>query len=156
MHLLNFAIPLILNGDRLVRFGFVHQRQQLQFLTERFYNNPRPFYGFEKEGAVWARVISAPANVLSRMAVLLDLFEQQVSGEHRAAYFDGVGKYLELYYKDRDKLPNDETNGNLPLVSTYEVAWYSWRVSHDERIARLIEQDEIKNMFKKFPPAVKG
>ena len=45
----------------------VVQRQQLQFLEERFYNNPRPFYGFEKQGAVWARVISAPANVLSRM-----------------------------------------------------------------------------------------
>ena len=29
----------------------VVQRQQLQFLTERFYNNPRPFYGFE-QGAV--------------------------------------------------------------------------------------------------------
>ena len=42
----------------------VVQRQQLQFLTERFYNNPRPFYGFEEQGAVWARVISAPANVL--------------------------------------------------------------------------------------------
>jgi HEAT repeats/Squalene-hopene cyclase C-terminal domain len=125
----------------------LHDRQQLQFLSERFYNNPRPFYGFEKEGAVWARVISAPANVLSRMAVLLDLFEKQVSGEHRASYFDGVAKYLQIYYKDRDKLPNDETNGNQPLVSTYEVAWYSWRVTHDERIARLIDQDEIKNMI---------
>jgi hypothetical protein len=130
-----------------VRNGYaVHERQQLQFLSERFYNNPRPFYGFEEEGAVWARVISAPANVLSRMAVLLDLFEQQVSGEHRASYDAGVSKYLELYYKDRDQLPPDETNGNLPLVSTYEVAWYSWRVTHDERIARLIEQDQIKNM----------
>ena len=96
---------------------------------------------------MWARVISAPANVLSRMSVLLDLFEQQVSGEHRAAYYDGVTKYLQLYYKDRDKLPTDETNGNQPLVSTYEVAWYSWRVTHDERIARLIEQDQIKNMI---------
>ena len=54
----------IANGYPLV------QRQQLQFLEERFYNNPRPFYGFEKQGAVWARVISAPANVLSRMSVL--------------------------------------------------------------------------------------
>jgi hypothetical protein len=125
----------------------VHQRQQLQFLSERFYNNPRPFYGFETEGAVWARVISAPANVLSRMAVLLDLFEQQVSGEHRAAYFDGVTKYLQLYYRDREKLPPNETNGNQPLVSTYEVAWYSWRVTHDEKIARLIEQDAIKDMI---------
>src|ERR1043166_8943769 len=38
----------------------VVERQELQFLTERFYNNPRPFYGFE-DSAVWARVISAPA-----------------------------------------------------------------------------------------------
>ena len=124
----------------------IHQRQQLQFLSERFYNNPRPFYGFEQEGAVWARVISASANVLSRMSVLLDLFEREVSGERRSAYHDGVAKYLDLYYRDRDKLPPDETNGNLPLVSTYEVAWYSWRVTHDERIARLIDQDQIKNM----------
>ena len=124
----------------------VHQRQQLQFLSERFYNNPRPFYGFEKDGAVWARVISAPANVLSRMSVLLDLFERNVSGERRDSFHAGVAKYLELYYKDRDKLPPDETNGNQPLVSTYEVAWYSWRVTRDESIARLIEQDQIKNM----------
>ncbi len=63
----------------------VVQRQQLQFLEERFYNNPRPFYGFEKQGAVWSRVISAPANVLSRISVLTSLFEQNVSGVERSA-----------------------------------------------------------------------
>src|SRR5581483_11913461 len=125
----------------------VHQRQQLQFLTERFYNNPRPFYGFEQQGAVWARMISASANVLSRMSVLLDLFENQVSGERRDWYHRGVAEYLKLYYRDRTELPPDETNGNTPLVSTYEVAWYSWRVTHDPQIARLIEQDHIKNMI---------
>jgi len=57
-----------------------------------------------------------------------------------------VTEYLKLYYKGREKLPPDETNGNTPLVSAYEVAWYSWRVAHDERIASLIEQDAIKNM----------
>jgi hypothetical protein len=62
----------------------VVQRQQLQFLTERFYNNPRPFYGFEQDGAVWARVISAPANVLGRMSHLLDIYERQISGERRS------------------------------------------------------------------------
>jgi hypothetical protein len=36
----------IANGYPLV------QREQLHFLEERFYNNPRPFYGFEKQGAV--------------------------------------------------------------------------------------------------------
>jgi hypothetical protein len=130
-----------------VKNGYpVVQRQQVQFLTERFYNNPRPFYGFEQQGAVWARVISAPANVLSRMSVLLDLYESEISGQRRESFHRGVAEYLKLYYKDREKLPPDETNGNTPLVSAYEVAWYSWRVSHDERIVRLIEQDAIKNM----------
>src|SRR5262249_27338937 len=85
----------------------VNQRRQLQFLTERFYNNPRPFYGFEQEGAVGARVISAPANALGRMAHLIDLFEQQISGEHRPGYREGIAKYLDLYYSGRDKLPPD-------------------------------------------------
>ena len=130
-----------------VKNGYaIHEKQQLQFLSERFYNNPRPFYGFEKQGAVWARMISAAANVLTRMSALLDMFETAVSGEPRPWYHEGVKRYLDLYYRDRDGLPPDETNGNAPLVSTYEVAWYSWRVSRDERIARLIEQDHIRNM----------
>jgi hypothetical protein len=69
-------------------------RQQLQFLTERFYNNPRPFYGFENEGAVWARVISAPANVLGRMSHLMDVYEKEISGERRDSFHAGIGKYL--------------------------------------------------------------
>jgi hypothetical protein len=124
----------------------VVQRQQLQFLAERFYNNPRPFYGFEEEGAVWARVISASANVLSRMSVLLDLYESEIALHRRDRFHKGVAGYLNLYYKDREKLPPDETNGNTPLVSAYEVAWYSWKVTHDPRIAALVEQDEIKNL----------
>ncbi|MGH9659975.1 MAG: HEAT repeat domain-containing protein, partial [Bryobacteraceae bacterium] len=124
----------------------VVQRQPLQFLAERFYNNPRPFYGFETQGAVWSRVISAPANVLSRMSVLLDLYESEISGRRRDRFHQGVAEYLKLYYQGREKLPPDETNGNTPLVSAYEVAWYSWRVTRDERIARLVEQDDIKNM----------
>ncbi|MGH9723372.1 MAG: HEAT repeat domain-containing protein, partial [Bryobacteraceae bacterium] len=48
-------------------------------------------------------------------------------------------------YKDRAKLPPNETNGNTPLVSAYEVAWYSWKVTGDARIADLVEQDEIKD-----------
>jgi hypothetical protein len=124
----------------------VVQRQQLQFLSERFYNNPRPFYGFEKEGAVWARVISAPANVLSRMSTLMDLFEQQVSGERRDEFHHGIAEYLKLYYAGRDRLPPDETNGNTPLVPAFEVAWYSWRVTHDARLPEMIAQGEVKNV----------
>jgi hypothetical protein len=131
-----------------IRQGYpVVQRQQLQFLTERFYNNPRPLYGFEQQGAVWARVISAPANVLGRMSHLLDIFEEQVTGERRAGYHEGVGEYLKLYYNGRDKLPPDETNGNTPLVSAHEVAWYAWTATRDPRMGGLIAQGEVKNMI---------
>jgi hypothetical protein len=125
----------------------VELRNSLQFMTERFYNNPRPLYGFEKEGAVWARVISAPANVLGRMSHLMDVYEKQVTGEVRTSFHDGVKKYLKLYYDGRTKLPADETNGNQPLVSNYEVAWYAWEVTKDPEIAKLLEQDEHKNLI---------
>lgn len=129
-----------------LRNGYpIVERQQVQFLTERFYNNPRPFYGFEDSGAVWARVISAPANVLGRMSHLLDVFEEQVTREPRAAFHDGVRKYLDLYYAGRDKLPPDETNGNTPLVSAHQVAWYAWEATKDPRMPELIANGEVKN-----------
>ncbi len=125
----------------------VVQRQELKFLSDRFYNNPRPFYGFEQEGAVWARVISAPANVLSRMGHLMDVFESQVSREPQPNYHRGIDAYLKLYYADRTQLPPDETNGNTPLVSTYEVAWYSWKETKDARLPVMIASGEVKNMI---------
>ena len=124
----------------------VVQRQELKFLSDRFYNNPRPFYGFEQEGAVWARVISAPANVLSRMSHLMDVFENQVSQEPQPRYHRAVDAYLNLYYAGRTQLPPDETNGNTPLVSTFEVAWYSWKATHDTRLPDMITRGEVKNM----------
>jgi hypothetical protein len=124
----------------------VVQHQQVQFLTERFYNNPRPFYGFEEQGAVWARMISAPANVLGRMSHLIDIFESQISGERRERYHESIAKYLNLYYAGRNTLPPDETNGNTPLVSAHEVAWYAWTATKDPRMAELISKGEVKNM----------
>ena len=125
----------------------IPQREQLDFLVERFYNNPRPLFGFEAEGAVWARVISAPANVLGRMSHLVDLYERQIAGERRDWFHQGIRRYLELYYQGRTQLPPDETNGNVPLVSAYEVAWYAWENTRDPNLARLVEQDSgIKNL----------
>jgi HEAT repeat protein len=132
----------------------VKQRPALKFLTERLYNNPRPFYGHEKE-ASWARMISASANVMSRLAYILNLHEHQVSREFRTSCLEGVAGYLKLYYKGRDQLPPNESNGNLPVVSTYEVAGHSWVVfdelfrrtkdkecaDYRDRLRKLIEQD---------------
>jgi hypothetical protein len=131
-----------------MRNGYpVVQRQQLQFLMERFYSNPRPFYGFEQEGAVWARMISAPANVLGRMSHLADIFEDQVTGERRDSYHEGIAKYLNLYYAGRETLPPDETNGNTPLVSAHEIAWYAWTSTKDPRLPEFTASGEVKNMI---------
>lgn len=136
----------------------VLKRAPLQFLTERLYNNPRPFYGHPE--ASWSRVISAAANVLSRLASILNMYETELSGERRLALLEGVGGYLKIYYKGRRVLPNDESNGNTPLVSTYEVAFYSWRVfdelhrqtgveewrAYRDQVRSLLEQDQHKNL----------
>ncbi len=131
-----------------LRQGYpVNQRQQLQFMTERFYNNPRPLYGFEEQGAVWARVISAPANVLGRMSHLLDVYEKETGADRREHFHRGVREYLKIYYQDRTKLPPDETNGNQPLVSNYEVAWYAWELTKDPQLEAMLTQTEHKNLI---------
>src|SRR5260370_21799438 len=80
------------------------------------------------------------------MAHLMDIFEDQVSGERRAAFHDGIAKYLNLYYAGRDTLPPDETNGNTPLVSAHEVAWYAWTATKEARLGDFIAAGESKNM----------
>jgi hypothetical protein len=136
----------------------VRQRQSLLFLTERLYNNPRPFYGHPQ--AAWARMISASANVLSRLSVILDHFEDHVSGRPRTGVHREVAEYLKLYYEDRRELPGDESNGNRPLVSAFEVAGHSWMVFDEmhrrtadpeyalwrDRVRRLIETDDPKHV----------
>lgn len=141
----------------------VRQRPQLQFLAERFYNNPIPLYELTvpSHEVSWTRVISAPANVLSRMAALNQILEKELTGERRDRFLRGIGEYLKLYYGERTELPPDETNGNRPLVSTFEVAWYSWEVldelyrrngeaeyaSFRDRVQRLVEEAEVKNVI---------
>jgi hypothetical protein len=137
----------------------IQKRAAVQFLTERFYNTTRPFYGHPE--ASWTRVISASANVLSRMAALLNIYETEVTGERHTEYLKGVVNYLKLYYKGRTALPNDESNGNTPLVSAYEVAMYSWKafdeyakqagdsesIQYRDQVRKLIEQDRHKNLI---------
>jgi HEAT repeat protein len=135
----------------------VNKRSSLQFLTERLANNPLPFYGHPD--AYWTRVISASANVMSRLASLVDQYDGEFTGEKRLSLLKGVAGYLKLYYKGRTELPNDESNGNTPLVSAYEVAWYSWKVfdemfkltgegeyrDYRDLVRRMIDQEKIKN-----------
>jgi hypothetical protein len=116
-----------LRGHHLaVENGYpVRQRPAVQFLIDRIHNNPRPFYGAEGQ-ATWARMISAPANVMSRMGYL-SLLHQKFIDRHgdRPGFFEGINGYLKLYYGGRDRIPANETNGNLPVVSVYEFLGHS-------------------------------
>jgi hypothetical protein len=96
----------------------------LAFLTDRLGNNPVPLYGHE--GAVWARMIPAPANVLGRLSTILMEYEDRIDGHPRANLHAEVAAFLRLYYDGRDAIPPDESNGNNP-VSRYKVAADSWR-----------------------------
>ncbi len=119
----------------------VRQRASLRFLTERLYSNPRPLYGHPQ--AVWSRMISASANVLSRLSFILNLYEHNVSSTERTSLHRDVAEYLKLYYGGRDELPPDESNGNLPLVSGFEVAFHSWAV-FDELYRRTGDDDYLR------------
>lgn len=108
-----------------VKAGYrVEQPFALKFLTERLANNPVPFYGHE--GAVWARMIPAPANVLGRLSTIAMDFEEHVAGTRRDNLHREVAEFLKIYYDGRDAIPPDESNGNNP-ISRYKVASDAWR-----------------------------
>ncbi len=141
-----------------ISHGYAPERQEsLRFLVERLANNPRPFYGHP--GANWVRMISAPGNVTSRLADLVSSYEEQTGGDRFRDVHRGACGYLKLYYKGRTELPPEESNGNAPLISQYEVVYHSWRVFEREaaqgdpeakRFAKqmidLVGQDRHKDM----------
>jgi HEAT repeat protein len=144
------ALEAVANGYK------VESPFALKFLTERLYNNPVPLYGHE--GAVWARMIPAPANVLGRLSTITMEFEDRVAGSPRDHLHRSVAEFLKLVYDGRDTIPPDESNGNNP-VSRYKVASDAWRQldaiarrTGDERfaqtrdlVARLIPTGEPSN-----------
>jgi HEAT repeat protein len=108
-----------------VKAGYgVEQPFALQFLTERLANNPVPLHG--EPGALWARMIPAPANVLGRLSTIVMDYEDLFAGSPRDNLHRGIGEFLKLYYDGRTEIPRDETNGNNP-VSRFKVATDSWR-----------------------------
>lgn len=137
------------------------QRPALEFITDRIYNNQRPLYG--EPGADWVRVIYSARTVASRLPLIEHLYETNVThDEPRVKNFEiPYGKYLQIHYKDRAKMPGDETDGCEPDVSTFEIASQSWDTfnmlyeqTHDaqwqasrDTVERLAVAYEPKNMI---------
>jgi HEAT repeat protein len=102
------------------------QRTALEFITDRIYNNERPLYG--EPGADWVRVIYSARTVASRLPLIENQFEKNVTHDApRVNSFEiPYAKFLQIHYKDRVEMPGDETDGCEPDVSTFEIASQSW------------------------------
>ena len=104
----------------------VRQRAALEFLSARLYNSPRPLYGHPQ--AVWGRTSGATAGALSRLSVILDLYEKQVSFGEGLEPHRSVAEFLKLHYQGRSELPPPESDRNQPLISAFQVGLHSWMV----------------------------
>ncbi|HLX45106.1 MAG TPA: HEAT repeat domain-containing protein, partial [Bryobacteraceae bacterium] len=103
-----------------------HHPAQLRFLTERLANNPRPLYG--QPDTNWARVIFSARTVASRVPVLLDMARTEANENFDARGINrGYADYLNLHYGNRKALADDEADGSMPMVSSFEIGLQSWQ-----------------------------
>jgi hypothetical protein len=132
------------------------QREALEFITDRLYNNARPLYG--EPGTNWVRVIYSARAVSSRLPLLTHWFETNVTHETpRADFTIPYAKFLEIHYKDRTTMPGDEVDGCEPDISPFEIADQSWqtfdflyRQTHDPQW--LNERDRVERLAVPYVP----
>ena len=102
------------------------QRAQLEFLTDRIYNNARPLYG--EPNTNWVRVIYTARTVSSRLPLITNQFEQNVTHDAPRPNFNvPYAEYLKIHYKGLTTMPGDEADGCEPDVSPFEIATQSWQ-----------------------------
>ncbi len=151
--------PMIANLHAAARGYRVDRKPQFQYLVDRLYDVPVPFYG-HGEDVTWARFDLAPQTGIGRVGNMLAWFEERISGRptdlvRRTA---GFGK---LVYGGRDTLPtrgdkseggNAEFDGNRP-ISDARVATDTWRLFHT--IAQREADSEIGSDFAQWSERMK-
>jgi HEAT repeat protein len=102
------------------------QRPSLEFLADRIYNNARPLYG--EPDTNWVRVIYTARTVASRLPLITNQFEQNVTHDApRQKFALPYAEYLKIHYKGLTVMPGDEADGCEPDVSPFEIATQSWQ-----------------------------
>ena len=102
------------------------QRPQLEFLEDRLYNNARPLYG--EPNTNWVRVIYTARTVSSRIPLLTNQFEENVTHDKpRPNFSTPYAQFLKIHYKNLKEMPGDEADGCEPDVSPFEIATQSWQ-----------------------------
>src|SRR5439155_4999424 len=101
-------------------------RPALEFLTDRIYNNARPLYG--EPDTNWVRVIYSARTVASRLPLLADMFEKNITHDPpRPKFAVPYANFLKIHYRDVKTMPGNETDGCEPEVSPFEIATQSWQ-----------------------------
>jgi hypothetical protein len=136
------------------------QRPQLEFLADRLYNNARPLYG--EPNTNWVRVIYTARTVSSRLPLLTNQFEQNVTHDKPRPNFSiPYAQYLKIHYKNLKEMPGDEPDGCEPDVSPFEIATQSWQtfdmvykqtkdqqwINERDHVEQLATAYEPKNMI---------
>jgi HEAT repeat protein len=136
------------------------QRPALEFIADRIYNNSRPLYG--EPDTNWVRVIYSARTVASRLPVIEQLYETNVTHDPpRAGFSIPYGNFLKIHYEDVKEMPGDEPDGCEPDISPFEIATQSWKTfdllyqqTHDsqwmaerDNVVRLALPYEPKNMI---------
>ncbi len=132
------------------------QREALEFITDRIYNNARPLYG--EPDTNWVRVIYSARTVASRLPVIAHLYEANVTHDPPRNGFDiPYGNFLKIHYKDLKTMPGNEPDGCEPDISPFEIATQSWqtfdilyRQTHDSQW--LAERDQVERLAVPDPP----
>ncbi len=132
------------------------QREALEFIADRIYNNSRPLYG--EPDTNWVRVIYSARTVASRLPVIEHLYESNVTHDASRAGFDiPYGNFLKIHYQDVKEMPGDETDGCEPDVSPFEIASQSWKtfdqLYEQTRDAQwLAERDNVERLAVPYEP----
>lgn len=132
------------------------QRDALEFITDRIYNNSRPLYG--EPDTNWVRVIYSARTVASRLPVIEHMYETNVTHDPPRAGFDiPYGNFLKIHYKDVKEMPGNETDGCEPDVSPFEIATQSWKTfdllyqqTHDPQW--MAERDNVEHLALPYEP----
>jgi HEAT repeat protein len=132
------------------------QRASLEFLTDRIYNNARPLYG--EANTNWVRVIYTARTVSSRLPLITNQFEQNVTHDPPRAKFDvPYAEYLKIHYKGVTVMPGDEADGCEPDVSPFEIATQSWQTfdmvyKQTHNPDWLTERDHVERLAVAYQP----
>lgn len=132
------------------------QRAALEFITDRLYNNARPLYG--EKGANWVRVIYTARTEASRLPLIADAYEQNVTHDPPRPHFnEPYAQFLKIHYNGLTTMPGDEADGCEPDVSPFEIADQSWHTFNlvyrqTGNPEWLTERDQVEKLAVADPP----